>query len=431
MKVHADFENHFKDLTLEPFVYEFNEEEDIEGHKFVHVRDGVFRAEPVFCVTRQEIKRLSRIYRDVKFYGFYTEDLFEVWFALSETGCILNSWNWYDGARRQEDLKNWKWWEEDEEEVAERAIVNSEHELDYVKFENEGMFVVCEDEEDAKLLPEKKMAFNFKYQRVVREDGTVPRIMINGCIADMVEPGIYYFSRESKRGVPMVTTATSFGNMDVAAVANFDYGITMNIFLHYVATDKKYFGRLKELANNMNGYIYHEFRKVNPEEIVEEEPVSLDDVFKEQEERSNWYEEELKKKEKQKQELIRELGGEELMEGLGTTEIKLCFEIPLVKKCPFKEYEYVAKKGDMLILVHEDYEQWHSNKKTFVVDYYDMRLMTYLEVKQTVMLRCGYEYDVMHKIIDCREEKYKEMLTPEAYALFNEQRKRMKNNEMS
>ena len=24
MKVYADFENHFKDVTLEPFVYEFN-----------------------------------------------------------------------------------------------------------------------------------------------------------------------------------------------------------------------------------------------------------------------------------------------------------------------------------------------------------------------------------------------------------------------
>ena len=31
MKVYADFENHFKDLTLEPFVYEFNDEEDMEG----------------------------------------------------------------------------------------------------------------------------------------------------------------------------------------------------------------------------------------------------------------------------------------------------------------------------------------------------------------------------------------------------------------
>lgn len=43
MKNYADYENHFEDLTLEPFVYEFNEEENIEEHKFVHVRDGVFR----------------------------------------------------------------------------------------------------------------------------------------------------------------------------------------------------------------------------------------------------------------------------------------------------------------------------------------------------------------------------------------------------
>lgn len=357
--------------------------------------------------------------------------MFEVWFALSETGCILDSRRWYNEARRQEDLKNWKWWEEGEKKVEKRAIVNPEDELNYVKFDNEGMFIICEDEEDEKPLPEKKMAFNFKYQRVVREDGTIPRIMINGCIGDMVEPGIYHFSRAKKRGVPMVTTATTFGNMDVAAVANFDYGITMNIFLHYVALDKKYFGRLEELADNMEGCIYYEFRKVDPEDTLKKESVSIDDLYENQEERGKQYEEIKKEKEKQRQELIRELGGEELMEGLGTTEIEVCFEVPLVKKCPFKEYEYVAKEGDRLILVYEDYESIHSGEKVFVVEMLDMRLMTYLEVKQKVMLHCGYEYEVIHKIIDCTEEKYKEILTPEAYELYQEQWKQIKKKEMS
>ena len=426
MRVYADFENHFEDLTLEPFVYEFNEEEEIEGHRFVHVRDGVFRAEPVFAVTKQEIKRLSRTYRDVGFYGFYTGDMFEVWFALSETGCLMNRWHWYDMARRIENLRDWKWWEEGIEGVTEKNHKKPQRELKEVKFESGGLFYICEDEEDEKPLPEKKLALNFKYQRVVREDGTVPRIMINGCIGDMVEPGIYHFSSEKKRGVPKVTTATSFGNMDIAAVANFDYGITADIFLHYVATDKKYFARLKELAKNMDGCIFHEFIRLDLNKREEKKPVSIDDLYEEQEERNKRFEEEAAEKEKQKQELIDRLGGEELMKDLGTIEIELCFEIPLIKKQAFKKYDYVAKKGDTLILVYEDYESRHSGKKVFVVETLDMRLMTYLEVKQKVMLRCGYEYDVNHKIIDCMEEKYKEILTPEAYALYREQWKQMK-----
>ena len=89
MRNYAKFENHFEDLTLEPFIYEFNEEEDIEGHKFIHVRDGVFKADPVFSVTRKEIKKLRCEYRDVVFFGFYTEDelsVFKLLISISGIG---------------------------------------------------------------------------------------------------------------------------------------------------------------------------------------------------------------------------------------------------------------------------------------------------------------------------------------------------------
>lgn len=198
-----------------------------------------------------------------------------------------------------------------------------------------------------------------------------------------------------------------------------------------MATDKKYFGRLKELAENMDGCFYYEFCRVDSEKDANPRVIIPNDNEMEAENGRERYEREKLEKARKKQELIGKLGGEELMKGLGKTDIELCFEIPLVKKCAFKEYDCVVKKGDMLILVYEDWEHLHSSKKVFVVETLDMRLMTHLEVKQKVMLRCGYEYDVIHKIIDCTEEKYKEILTPEAYALYQEQWKQMKKVEMS
>lgn len=61
---------------------------------------------------------------------------------------MVDSWWWYDAARNQEDLQNWKWLEKTEF-VAQENAVNSQHELERIKYDNEG---------------------------------TVPRILINGCI---------------------------------------------------------------------------------------------------------------------------------------------------------------------------------------------------------------------------------------------------------
>ena len=37
--------------------YKYNEKEEIEGHRFVHKMDGIFKAEPVFSVSEKELKK--------------------------------------------------------------------------------------------------------------------------------------------------------------------------------------------------------------------------------------------------------------------------------------------------------------------------------------------------------------------------------------
>lgn len=68
------YENKIVDLTMEPFQYEFPAKEMIEGHKFVHMYKGIFRADPVFQISKKELISLIRIYRDLIFYGFWKEN---------------------------------------------------------------------------------------------------------------------------------------------------------------------------------------------------------------------------------------------------------------------------------------------------------------------------------------------------------------------
>ena len=102
-----------------------------------------------------------------------------------------------------------------------------------------------------------------------------------------------------------------------------------------------------------------------------------------------------------------------MIAGLGTEDVTLSFEIPLVAKREFKTYHHVYKVGDTLVLIRKDWD-----KK--VREEFNMRLMTRLAVKKKVYLNSGYWYDAILKIIDCREEKYREILTPEAYSLYKE-----------
>lgn len=380
--LHATFEQQYEDLTLEPFEYQYPLTEMVNEHKFVHMNKGVYKAEPSFFATTEEINEIIRTYRDLQFYGYDAEGGCEIQFALSRTGCCISyECHWWDN----EAFDN----------ITEVLSIreNTSKALDWYAYNN-SYFVVVSAGEEEKPLPEKKQAMNFIYRRYVREDGTVPRIMLYGYIGDMVEPGIYYFHKQRGECLPELSLNLTFNNQDVAVVAHTGYGISMSATVSYMAIDKKYFPRLKQIADSMKWCFYHEYK--NSANQLEKEADSADCV---------------------EGEIFWQLPeGDEIISGIGKKNVELCFEIPLVEKREFNEYDYVVKNGNYLYLVDE------CKKK---VEKYDMRLMTYLAVRQTVNLRCGYEYDAILTVIDCEKQKYKEILSPEAYALYEEQWKNM------
>lgn len=233
MSLQANFQPEFTDLTKEPFVYRYPEEEIVEGIHFVHMQKGVYKAVEGFMVSGEKMQDITERYGDMIFWGYERGEECEICFALSEMGCSLD----YD-----------RWWiDEAFADCAEIADVKNEI-RDMDRFYSDDF------------APRSK-CMSFSFEREVREDATTPRIMINGYIADMVEPGIYYFPKQKGRRNLRIDINSHFENKDVAAVFCWDYGITPYIFLEYVATDKRYFSRLKEIAEMEAGYEYHEFAK--------------------------------------------------------------------------------------------------------------------------------------------------------------------------
>ncbi|MBQ7776611.1 MAG: hypothetical protein IJ379_11895 [Lachnospiraceae bacterium] len=374
ISLQANFQPEFTDLTREPFVYHYPEEEIVEGIRFVHMQKGVYKAIEGFLVTKEKMQDIRKRYGGMIFWGYKRGEECEIRFALSEMGCSLD----YD-----------RWWM-DEAFIDSAEIAKAKNEIrDMDRFYSDYSAPRCN-------------CMSFSFEREVREDGTIPHIMINGYIADMVEPGIYYFPEQKGRRVPRININSHFENKDVAAVFYWDYGITQHIFLQYVATDKRYFSRLKEIAEMEAEYRYHEFVKkgMDDEEAC---PVALD-IEEFSKEVSCPEGEEFSKE-------VFYPEGEELIAGLGTENVILSFDVPLVAKREFKTYHHVYKVGDILILIRED-----GGEK--VKEEFNMRLMTRLAVKKRVYLNSGYWYEPILKIIDCREEKYREILTPEAYRLY-------------
>ena len=315
-------------------------------------------------------------YRDLVIFASECEYGYEVKYAVSHSGCCTDCYYWwtdsaFDGCEETENLRK-----------------NAERLRTYTY--RDGDFSVSEDVGKEKMLPEGKMALNFIYKRVVREDGTVPRIVYNGYIGDMVEQGIYYFDTQKGRCRPTISLGRNF-DRDVAIVATLGYGLSSTVYVWYMALDRKHFKRLKQIANEMRGFFYHEFICDAGQEKVER-----------QEYDANRFGED----------------GEELLPKLGVKDIEVSFELPLIKTRRFKHYDYARRVGNYLHLVSKDGAEYRCEE-------YDMRLMTRLEVRKKVRLRCGYEYDAFLKIIDCEEEKYKEILTPEAYTLYREQMEKM------
>lgn len=156
-------------------------------------------------------------------------------------------------------LADWKWWEEKEDEIKTKMQGKQNGITDVAH--DRGIVYTSEDVEEEMVLPKKKKALRFLYEQEISEDGVMPRIVVNGYIADMVEPGIYYFAGWNGGRRPELELDDALENRNVATVAFPDYGLGAKFYMVYLAIEKKYFARLREIADSKEGGFYYEFHK--------------------------------------------------------------------------------------------------------------------------------------------------------------------------
>lgn len=87
------------------------------------------------------------------------------------------------------------------------------------------------------------------------------------------------------------------------------------------------------------------------------------------------------------------------------------FERPFFNPVGFCDYAIAYKLNDKLILGAKKGDD-------VVYEYHDLRFLSALYVKKVTRLNNGIDYPVIHTVIDCREERLKQVLTEEAYNLY-------------
>ena len=399
-------EPHFIDITNDDVRIKFADTEVIEGHIFKHVEYGIFAAVPAFEIDNADMLDMIINYRDVV---YVVEELNEakkkddrrykviLAYSIESSGDFwkLN----YINNLENRDSKLWDYYE----------FMKRLEPVEYGYYRTEKL--------NREELPDNKSALAPLYTRVILPDGRKPWIKLNKHIGIEVEAGIYYFPKSGESigyclsNMPVVDLNTAFADENVAAICHStDIHFSFDTAVEYLAIGKEHFPRLKEiqrlLSNTGYGY-YHEFRvqKSNQCEnnTAENQGIlSMDDIRSVIDEVSN---------SNSKSEVIISSDAEELVEGLGFYKLCVRYERPFFEPVGFRDYDVAYKLKDKLVL---------GNKKNdeIIYEYHELRFLSGLYVKKDARLNNGIDYPVIHAVIDCREERLKQVLTKEAYSLY-------------
>ena len=246
-----------------------------------------------------------------------------------------------------------------------------------------------------------------KFLQENKEPGRYPRhVVINGVIGYMIMPGIYYFGND-----PEVTVLYARGICCARKSAiigyNTSYGLSFEIGVKYLAIDEENIPILKKMQRSMgcNCFVVEYQAYVKP--VIE--PTCIEDIF-------HIYED-LPKKCRENASAQRLVGStaEELMPGIGISHIRVGLKYVFLPRIEVKEYEYAYKSGDMLVLIAFANDAQSDDDR---VRQHDLRMLEELTIRRTEFLRCGLPIERDYYVIDCKEQKEKQVLAPEAYDLF-------------
>lgn len=107
---------------------------------------------------------------------------------------------------------------------------------------------------------------------------------------------------------------------------------------------------------------------------------------------------------------------EELIPGIGIHDIRVGLRYVFCEREPVHSYDYAYKAGDRLVLIGSNIRRE-----------YEFRLLTELVVRRSEILRCGLPIERDYFVIDCREEKERQILGPEVWKPDKEEREACQN----
>ena len=380
-----DNKRHFIDITDERTRIKYQDVEEVGGYRFRHVKYGIFAAAPSFQITKKDMRAILEEYADVYFvvegeyrYSDPDDKVFRVVFAFSTNHYFCREINFLNHT--------------DDEDIARYRKEGMRY--DDVSGGNEG----------------EKPALQPVFERMSGR----PWMMLAGHIGIKVEPGIYYFPTNGEQigactwSLPVVSTMSRFSEVRLAGICHAtDFHPSPDIAVEYLAIGEEYFPRLKKLLEILRDGFYYEFSYGTASEdndgvvhVLDEE--DLKRLLDEPAEYRDLY-------------IPLEEGAEELVEGIGMRDICVHIQRPLFESKGFRTYNAAYRLGEELVLV----QKMRGEIKT---ERHLLRYLSGLYVKEKVILNNGIEYPVIHHVIDLGKDRLKELLTPEAYELYLQER---------
>ncbi len=403
-KLVFDNKDHFADITTEEYSFRYDEV-ILNGHHFKHIAYGIYAADPVFVMEHSEAEQILIAYRNVEFIVIDLGDdedtcSHRVYFAHETLdhhayGRLLRELNW--GHLKSD----------------ERFALDIS-ETDKLRTIERGFYHIDESLRDNP--PEPRSCFLPKYERVVMKDGSRPWIRINNHIGIMVEDGIYFFPRsgqaigENLYNVPIIDLNSRFDVPAAGICYSTDFHPSFDTAVEYLAIGAERFSRLQEICRLLSPSkhcYYHEFGIVKEEDTESDESkdvkaLSMDDIM---------YAINSASETEESKDLEPETGAIEILERRGFYDLEISYSRPFFEDEGFKKYDMAYRLGDVLVLVKKE-----NGKVT--KERHKLQFLSGLYVRTEESLKCGMDYPVIHPIIDCKEERLREILTPEAYELY-------------
>ena len=223
-------------------------------------------------------------------------------------------------------------------------------------------------------------------------------LIFRGHTGYLVEKGIFIFEEE------FCLDINENYDCNFAVLGNmvFDGYLSSTIDVTYITFEKESYAVLKqwERFSDENHY-YYEFKDTakKPSWITFDE-CTLSELDRQ-----------VELREKKLKEIVVDIEpeAEELVQGLGYSNIELKFASPMFKEIPYTCYPAAYRIGYKLVLVDLDREYQLRKKK------FDMRLMNLLVVRKLPEVRKNQLHEGYYPVIDKGNQIWQELLTKEMY----------------